>query len=160
MRTQGLTFVSVHEDQTSFKLSFIHLLYNSMRDIDPPILMLRKSLQESFLWFLSKIRPWNHACSSCSIPSKDPQFAVSSRVLCHMIPIYSWLAKTFIKKKGCSAWVRRQSDTIFLQSKGVCPCFCGNKMMPSPLNPTCREKACLQILLAAVKIASEFNHMA
>ena len=44
---QGLTFISVRENQISLKLQ--HLLYNSMIEIDSHIWMLQESLRESIL---------------------------------------------------------------------------------------------------------------
>ena len=51
---QTLTFVSVHENQISLKL--LHLLFNSMSEIDSHIWMLRESLQEMIvILFESKV---------------------------------------------------------------------------------------------------------
>ena len=38
--------------------SLLHLLYNSMREIDFHMWMLQESLWESILWFSFKVRPW------------------------------------------------------------------------------------------------------
>ena len=77
---------------------------------------------------------------------------------------------TYVKLVNC--WVKhllKRKDAVpgcadsqipyFCKSDGVRPCFCRNKMMPSPLNPTCKAKSCLHMQLAAVKIACEFNYM-
>ena len=42
---------------TRISLKLLHLLCNSMREIDSHIWMLRESLRESILWFSSKVRP-------------------------------------------------------------------------------------------------------
>ena len=48
---KGLTFVSVCENQVSLKP--MHLQYNSIREVDSQIWMLRDLLQKQILWFSS-----------------------------------------------------------------------------------------------------------
>ena len=63
----------VNKNQISLKL--LYLLYDSMREIDYHIRMLRESLWGSTLWFSSKVRPWIISYHRCCDESLDKLLA-------------------------------------------------------------------------------------